>query len=278
MTKTTYIAYSFRVKPLQPATEILIAELGVAGFDSFLETDFGVVGYIQNANWNRFILEEIRILNSSEFDIDFTIEEIEQKNWNEEWEQNFKPILIENKCAVRAPFHKPFDVEYDIVIEPKMSFGTGHHETTFMMIKLILVDAFSQKSVLDMGTGTGVLAILASFKDAEAVDAIDCDIWSYKNALENIKRNMCNHINVYKGDASLLINKYYDVIFANINRNILLKDIKSYASCLNKNGSLYLSGFYTEDIPAIETECNKQNLKLIKKIERNNWVALKFIN
>jgi len=273
-----YKAYNFKVNPLQPASDILIAELGYAGFESFIETNEGITAYIQKKDWNEFILETVEILNSQEFKITYSIEDIEQTNWNSEWEKNFNPIIVDKACAVRAPFHEPIDVIYDIVIEPKMSFGTGHHETTHMMIQHILQSKFSKKLVLDMGCGTGVLAILAEKRGAKSIDAIDIDNWCYLNSLENVERNRCKRITVLKGDSKVLETKEYDVIIANINRNILLKDIEVYSKCLNKNGELYLSGFYIEDIPIIDEECFKYGLKRIKKIERNNWVALKFIN
>ena len=273
-----YIAYYFKVKPLQPGVEILIAELGYAGFESFVETEEGVVAYIQKDEWNASILEDIQILNSDEFQISFTFEDIEQTNWNAEWEKNFNLIVVDDVCTVRAPFHEKPNINYDIVIEPKMSFGTGHHETTHMMIQHILKNDMTNKSVLDMGCGTGVLAILAEMKGASEIDAIDIDNWCYLNSIENIERNNSKHISVFEGDASLLKNKTYDVIIANINRNILLKDIKIYACSLNKKGVLFLSGFYKNDIPIIEEECVKYGLKLEDKIERNNWIALKFIN
>ena len=273
-----YIAYYFKVKPLQPGVEILIAELGYAGFESFVETEEGVVSYIQKDELNASILEDIQILNSDEFQISFTFEDIEQTNWNAEWEKNFNLIVVDDVCTVRAPFHEKPNINYDIVIEPKMSFGTGHHETTHMMIQHILKNDMTNKSVLDMGCGTGVLAILAEMKGASEIDAIDIDNWCYLNSIENIERNNSKHISVFEGDASLLKNKTYDVIIANINRNILLKDIKIYACSLNKKGVLFLSGFYKNDIPIIEEECVKYGLKLEDKIERNNWIALKFIN
>uniref|UniRef100_UPI0025E71B01 50S ribosomal protein L11 methyltransferase n=1 Tax=uncultured Algibacter sp. TaxID=298659 RepID=UPI0025E71B01 len=257
MSNTIYIGYYFKVKPLQPAVEILIAELGYAGFESFVETEEGATAYIQKEEWNDNILDDIQILNSDEFEITCTFEEIEQVNWNAEWEKNFNPIVVDNVCAVRAPFHDKFDTQYDIVIEPKMSFGTGHHETTHMMIQHILKNDFKNKSVLDMGCGTGVLAILAELKGASKIDAIDIDNWCYLNSLENIERNNCKNIMIYEGDATLLQGNKYDIIIAYINRNILLKDLKQYASCLSKDGILFLSGFYQNDIKIIETECNK---------------------
>ena len=273
-----YIGYNFKVEPLQPAVEILIAELGYAGFESFVETDEGVTAYIQKEEWNDAILEDIDILKSDEFNISYTFEEIEQTNWNEEWEKNFNPILVDDICSVRAPFHPKPDTKYDIIIEPKMSFGTGHHETTHMMIQHILKNDFNNKSVLDMGCGTGVLAILAEMKGANSLDAIDYDNWCYLNSLENVERNNCKNITVIEGDASALKNKHYDIIIANINRNILLNDMATYFKCLNNNGVLFLSGFYNDDIPIIEEECNKHGLKLVETLEKNNWVALKFVN
>ena len=278
MSNTIYIGYYFTVQPLVPAVEILIAELGYTGFESFVETEKGVTAYIKKEEWNSEILNDIQILKSKEFIIDHTFNEIEQTNWNEEWEKNFKPIVVDDICTVRAPFHETPNTKYDIVIEPKMSFGTGHHETTHMMIQHILNNDFKDKSVLDMGCGTGVLAILTEMKGATNIDAIDIDNWCYINSLENVERNNCKHISVFEGDASLLNEKKFDIIIANINRNILLADISKYAACLNKEGQLFLSGFYIHDIPIIEKECSKYGLKLQESLERNNWVSLKFIN
>ncbi|QHI36280.1 Ribosomal protein L11 methyltransferase [Kordia antarctica] len=274
---TTYIGYIFKVTPVQTGTEILIAQLGFAGFESFVENEKGVNAYIQKGDWHENILEDIQILSSDEFQISYEEEVIEQVNWNEEWEKNFQPIEVDGKCAVRAPFHEKTNAQYDIVIEPKMSFGTGHHETTHMMLQHILHTDVTDKKVLDMGCGTGVLAIMAEMKGAKPLDAIDIDNWCYLNSLENVERNNCKHISVYEGDVSLLEGKKYDIIIANINRNILLEDIHQYATCLNSDGILFLSGFYTEDIPIITDECAKNKLKFERKLEKNNWVALKFV-
>ncbi|HBC04701.1 MAG: 50S ribosomal protein L11 methyltransferase [Aequorivita sp.] len=271
-----YISYDFKVSPLQPATEILIAELGYAGFESFVETEEGVTAYIQKEEWSPNILEEINILDSDEFKIEFTFSEIEQINWNSEWEKNFDPIEVDGKCTVRAPFHPNKNFEYEIVIEPKMSFGTGHHETTFMMLQFILENNFEEKSVLDMGCGTAVLAILAEMRGASNLDAIDIDEWCFENSLENIQRNDCKNISVYLGDASLLDGKKYDVVIANINRNILLNDMEAYRKCLAKDGELYLSGFYKEDLPIITEACNNLGFTFVENKEKNKWVAAKF--
>jgi ribosomal protein L11 methyltransferase len=271
-----YIAYDFNVSPKEPATEMLIAQLGYVGFESFVEQDYGVTAYIQKQEWNSKILEDVFLLHSNEFNITFEYNEIAQTNWNEEWEKNFNPIQVDDLVSIRAPFHTNPSLQFDIVIEPKMSFGTGHHETTHMMVQHLLALDLDTKKVLDMGCGTGILAIFAEMKGAKPIDAIDIDRWCYENSLENIQRNNCNHITVYEGDASLLKEKY-DVIIANINRNILLSDMKTYTDCLNENGVLLLSGFYKEDIVIIEDEVTKHGVTFEKMIQRNNWVALKYV-
>ncbi|WP_405568339.1 50S ribosomal protein L11 methyltransferase [Polaribacter sp. Asnod6-C07] len=271
-----YIEYNFTVMPKEPATEILIAELGNVGFESFVENENGVTAYIQKDEYSDDILNDIFVLNSDEFQIEYQKKEVAQTNWNAEWEKNFTPIQVDELVSVRAPFHENPNLKYDIVIEPKMSFGTGHHETTHMMIQHLLQLDLENKSVLDMGCGTGILAIFAEMKNAKPIDAIDIDNWCYENSLENVQRNNCTNISVYEGDASLLNDKKYDVIIANINRNILLMDMKIYTNCLDDKGVLLLSGFYKEDIPIIDNEVSKYNLKLETFIERNNWVALKY--
>jgi len=274
---STYIEYNFKIKPLQPASDILIAELGEAGFESFVENEEGILAYIQKEDWHHDILENIQILKSAQFHMAHTFKEIAQENWNETWEHNFSPIQIDGRCAVRATFHKKYEVDYDIVIEPKMSFGTGHHETTHMMLQFILDHDFEGKSVLDMGSGTGVLAILAAMKGASHIDAIDIDNWCYLNAQENVVRNDCAQINVYEGDSRLLGNRKYDIILANINRNILVEDIPVYARNLNKDGILFLSGFYADDISIVSEKCLESGLRFKNNRERNRWVAVKYV-
>ena len=260
----------------QQGAEILMAQLGEQPFESFIESDSGIVAYIQKELCFEAILDDILILKSDEFSISHTIEEIAPVNWNEEWEKNFEAIEVDGLCCVRAPFHPKTDAAFDIIIEPKMSFGTGHHETTHMMIQHLLETDVTDKKTLDMGCGTAILAILAEMKGAKPIDAIDIDNWCYLNSIENAARNNCSHISVFEGDAALLKDKKYDLIIANINRNILLYDLQTYVDCLNSDGILLLSGFYTEDIEAINESCTTKGLEFVKKIERNNWVSLKY--
>ncbi|PXY46573.1 50S ribosomal protein L11 methyltransferase [Flavobacterium hydrophilum] len=273
-----YLGYHFSIEPKELGSEILIAELGEKAFESFTETENGISAFVKKDLWDENILEDIYILQSEEFKIEYTIEEIDQVNWNEEWEKNFEAIDVDGKCHVRAPFHPKTDAEFDIVIEPKMSFGTGHHETTHMMIQHLLEIDVENLKTLDMGCGTAILAILAEMKGAQPIDAIDIDNWCYLNSIENAERNNCKHITVYEGDAALLAGKNYDLIIANINRNILLNDMQFYADCLNPKGILLLSGFYEEDIPYIDASCTEKGLTYVKKFQRNNWVSLKYVN
>ncbi|GMN10787.1 50S ribosomal protein L11 methyltransferase [Croceitalea sp. MTPC9] len=269
----TYLEFDFTIKPLQLGSEILIAELGEAGFESFVEHDSGFLAYIPEQDFDEAIFSEVYLLNNPSFEITWSSKTIQQQNWNSEWEKNFNPIKVNGKCVVRAPFHPKEDVKYDIVIEPKMSFGTGHHETTHMMLQHILHYNFEDKSVLDMGCGTGILAILAEMKGAKTIDAMDIDNWCYLNSLENVARNNCDHINVYEGDATLLGSKKYSIIIANINRNILLQDISIYSSCLDSDGLLFLSGFYESDLSLISAESKSHSLIFQNKLTNNSWVA-----
>ena len=273
-----YLGYHFTIEPRELGSEILIAELGEKAFESFIETETGISAFVQKDLWTEDILDDIYILSSDEFTITHQIEEIDQVNWNEEWEKNFEAIDVDGKCHVRAPFHPKTNAEFDIVIEPKMSFGTGHHETTHMMIQHLLETDVQGMKTLDMGCGTAILAILAEMKGAKPIDAIDIDNWCYLNSIENAERNNCTEITVYEGDAALLKDKKYDLIIANINRNILLNDMQAYVDCLNPNGTILFSGFYNEDIPFIDASCIEKGLTFVKKFERNNWVSLKYVN
>ncbi len=282
-----YIAYHFSIKASdtnhsefakQVGSEILIAQLEEKPFESFEDTKDGITAYAQKKNWNNSTVEDLDIFQNPDFIITYTIEEIEQVNWNQEWEKNFEAIDVDGVCHVRAPFHPKTNAQFDIVIEPKMSFGTGHHETTHMMIQHLLENDIQNLKTLDMGCGTAILAILAEMKGAKPIDAVDIDNWCYLNSLENVERNNCKNISVYEGDAALLENKKYDLIIANINRNILLNDMQAYVNCLNPNGIILFSGFYEEDIPYINDSCTEKGLTFVKKMQRNNWVSLKYVN
>ncbi len=269
----TYIEYKFELSPKEPGCDILMAELGTRGFESFVETAEGLNAYIQKEDWHSEILSEVYILDSDEFSIQYTHSEIAPSNWNESWEQSFQPITVANQVTVRAPFHESANTIYDIVIEPKMSFGTGHHETTHMMLAQMLQLDFEGKKVLDMGSGTAVLAILAEKLGAKSVDAIDIDQWCYENALENIHRNQCERIVPLKGDASLLEGKEYDIILANINRNILLADLPRYANCLTRDGELLLSGFLANDLSVLHDRCITLGFHFVTKLQQNEWIS-----
>lgn len=271
-----YIEYDFTITPREVGAEILLAELAEVGFDSFVDTEDGLLAYIQEPLWNEAILSDIYILQNPDFTVSYTYKTIPQVNWNEEWEKNFEPIVVEGACTVRAPFHPAATTPYEIVITPKMSFGTGHHETTYMMLQFLLTLDLKGKRVLDMGCGTSVLAIMAEKRGAAEVLAVDIDDWCVENSLENIAHNACEHISVLLGDVSQLNGRTFDLIIANINRNILLADIPHYAASLTHGGTLLLSGFYTEDIPAITEQCTAHALRFVQNLGRNNWAAVQF--
>ncbi len=260
--------------------DILASMLGEIGFESFNENENGILrGYVPENLFSEKEISEVITNFPLEVQISYTYELIISKNWNEEWEKHFfQPIIIDDRCAIHSTFHKDIPpVTYDIIIDPKMSFGTGHHETTSMMIAFLLDMDVKQKSFLDMGCGTAVLAILAAMKGANPVVAIDNDEWAYNNSVENIQLNHVNDIQVFLGDAGLLGSDSYDIILANINRNILLNDIHRYASCMKPGSELYMSGFYTEDMDVIKEECVKNDLEFITHQSKNNWAAVKFI-
>lgn len=277
VTDQIYIEYQFTIIPVQPWNDVLIAQLGEAGFESFVETETGVTGYILKSLDNDSILDGVDVMSNELVNIAFAKAEIEPTNWNAEWEKNFNPITVDNRCEVRAPFHEATGVEYDIVIEPKMSFGTGHHQTTHMMIQHLLNEDLSNLKVLDMGSGTGVLAILAQMRGAVEIDAIDIDTWCYENAIENVERNKADKVNVILGGAEQLADRMYDFIIANINRNILLQDIPVYGESLKSGGTILFSGFYTDDLDLIKEACNKVGIQYDSHMVKDNWVGLKMI-
>ena len=257
--------------------ELIMAALGELGFESFVENENGLLAYIQAPDF------DVSILNNQELwpegsTPSYTWQIIEDQNWNALWESNFEPVIIDGRCMVRAPFHpKNNDIEFDIEIEPKMSFGTAHHETTSQIICLLLNTDVKDKTVLDMGCGTGVLAILAAMKGASKITAIDNDEWAYHNSVENTAKNNLPHIDVYQGDAALLEGKHFDILIANINRNILLNDMHHYRKCMTPGSILMMSGFYTQDVEAITTRANELGLSFISQTKKNNWATATFV-
>lgn len=261
----------------QIISDILVAELNEIGYESYDETSEGLSAYILEKFFDLDQVKNLQANNIPNVKIEYSWEIIKTQNWNAVWESNFEPIIVEDKCLIRAPFHTETPkCNYEIIIEPKMSFGTGHHETTFLMLKTMLDIDFNNKSVLDMGCGTGVLAILAELKGANNITAIDIDEWAYTNTIENIEKNNCKNIKAFQGDANLLTKQSFDIIIANINRNILMDDIKHYSKVLKANGILLLSGIYTEDLKMIKEEALTNNLEFISFKEKHNWVAARF--
>lgn len=275
-----YYKITINITPFEDwLRDVLVAQLGEIGFDSFVETNGGVEAFIPAKNFHdndfQFVLNEFH----DDFSFSFEKEIIQSKNWNEEWEKNyFEPLLIAGQCVVRAPFHKNYPkTTYEVVIEPNMAFGTGNHETTTMMLETILKTDLTEKTVLDMGCGTGILGILASMKGATKVTAIDIDEWSYNGTVENSRLNHISNLEVKIGDAGLLGSEYYDVILANIHKNVLIADMPSYCSVLKPGGLLIMSGFYTEDLADIETEARRLKLNPAGFLSKNNWVACSFM-
>ncbi|MDF2479483.1 MAG: ribosomal protein methyltransferase [Sphingobacterium sp.] len=259
--------------------DLLVSDLADIGFDTFEDTESGFAAYIPAANLDLQALETLMLNLDEGLEVDYNVQEIENQNWNKLWESNFNPIEVGGQCYVRATFHdaKP-DFPYEIIIDPKMSFGTGHHQTTSMMLQYILENDFEGKQVLDMGCGTGILAILASKKGAESVLAVDYDDICVESVAENTALNNVNNISTRCGSFEVLKDRVFDSILANINRNILLEQLPQYALSINKNGALYLSGFYEqEDLAILHDAAVSSGFEFVSKKVLNNWCAAKFV-
>ena len=277
-----YIEVTITLGQNDPYRDLLVDALGNEGpYDSFVETPNGLKAYVQESlfdeGWLKEQLADINDMTSCSY----FFEALPDKNWNEEWEKQHKPVLVEaangKRVWVRAPFHEHrSDVDYEIEIEPKMSFGTAHHQTTYMMLSYLTELEVTGKRVLDMGCGTAVLAILAKLRGAAYVEAIDIDEWAYNNALENAQRNGVE-LNVRIGDAPLLGERQFDLIIANINRNILLNDMAAYVQVLEKGGTLLLSGFYESDVPVLQHHAESLGLRLEQQKVRQSWTALRLV-
>lgn len=274
-----YYKVIYQVHPLEPFSELLMDALGELGFESFEDTEDGFIGYVPENLFDAQALQGIELPfgEESEPKVSFVFEKIAQQNWNAQWESNFEAVEVGTRCYVRAPFHESRpECEFEIVIMPKMSFGTGHHETTHMMLEYVLETNVKEQAVLDMGCGTAVLAILAAMRGAMPVTAIDVDEWAYENSLENVSMNHVPFIRVQQGDAALLGQDMYDVVLANINRNILLADMDAYSAVCKQGGWLIMSGFYLDDLDAIEARAAATGFQKQSYKTRNNWVAAAF--
>lgn len=276
-----YLEFNFQTTPCsETANDLLAGLLGEAGFESFVEQENGLAAYIQKDLYDEAALKQaLADFPMPDTQVTYTFAEAEDKDWNEEWEKNFfQPIVIGNRCVIHSTFHHDVpQADYDVVINPQMAFGTGHHETTSLVIGELLDAPLEGKRVLDMGCGTSILAILARMRGAAACTAIDIDDWCVRNSLENIELNHVDNIQVFQGDASSLEQVGpFDVVIANINRNILLQDMKHYVARMVPGARLYMSGFYVDDIPVIRAEAERNGLTFAGHQEKNRWVVTRF--
>lgn len=272
-----FAVLNFSIAPLDPFRDILFGELSEIGFDGFEDTEKGLLAYIPEDRFDASLIKSLRVMQNKALQVSYTTEIIVEQNWNADWESDFEPIEVTEDCYVRAPFHPSRNLPYEIVIEPKMSFGTGHHETTWLVLRQMLNIDFEGKSVLDMGTGTGVLAILASKLDAKDVLAIDVDEWAYKNAIENTTLNDAVNITVEKGGFERIKQHTFHVILANINKNVLLQHMSILSNCLEPSGILILSGFFEKDIADLRSSAEKNGLVEKTRATKNDWAVLQLM-
>ena len=267
-----------RLQVVCPAdlTEIFIAEVSEAGFDTFMENENGFEAFTEGAGYNQDVLKEIQAQYEHVEGLKFSFDRIEKENWNEQWEKSFEPVIVDDQVIVRATFHKSEKVyPYEIIITPKMSFGTGHHATTCLMLKAQLLLDQKDKSVMDAGCGTAILSIMASMRGAAFVEAFDIDEWSSENGNENLKNNQCENVNLRQGSIrQLTFDRKFDIVLANINKNVLLDEMDAYAAVLKPGGKLLLSGFYVTDADDLISKANKFNFDFVRSDERDNWCSI----
>lgn len=271
-----YLEIDIDLNPIDPWRPVMIAELGSLGFESFVDTSKGFKAYIPKDDFREIDFLKIEVFDLQGLKVNWEYKTIPPENWNIQWEQNFSPIRVGDQCVVRADFHPPESAEFELVITPKMSFGTGHHETTQLMMSFLLDLNGHKKSVLDMGTGTGVLAILAEKKGASSVLAVDNDLWCVENTQENIGLNFCKNITTQLNH-KVPDSGSFDRVLANINRNVLLDQLPDYHKILNPGGDLLMSGFYLEDLEIIQKKCESVGFRFIRNFDKNRWVAARFI-
>ena len=277
-----YLEVTFTVSPVsETANDIIAALAAELGFESFVESEQGTIGYVPINQYDEQALNEaLADFPMPDTKVTFTTCEMEDKNWNEEWEKHFfEPIVVDSRCVIHSTFHKDYPkANFDIIINPQMAFGTGHHQTTRLIISYLLDIELNGKTVLDMGCGTSILAILASMRGAKALTAIDIDEWCVNNSIDNLALNNINNIKVFQGDASSLASEGpFDVIIANINRNILLADMQYYVARMNQGGEIYFSGFYESDLPMIQAEAERLGLRYISHRVEKDWTAAQFV-
>ena len=274
-----YVKAIFKFKNIEDyQQDLLISYLADLGFDTFEDSENGFTAFVMKDNFSEQALKDLLAHYTDDFATNYTLEDVADENWNAEWEKNFNPLIIDDVCYVRATFHEPQpSYPYEIVIDPKMSFGTGHHQTTSMMMQYILAADLKDKTVLDMGCGTAILAILAAKLGAKNLVAIDYDNVCYESTIENAALNNISNLKALCGSKEAIPNEEYDVIFANINRNILLDQIHRYAEVLKSGGKIFFSGFYLDpDLGMITAECAKYGIQYLDHKQNGDWVAAQF--